>query len=137
MRKAKALLELILAVGVKENKNIFYKYINSEKRPKENLHPLLHATLNMTSKDREKAEVFNVLFTLVFKSHTCYPWDTLPPDMEVLDGEQNKPATTQMGTVRDLLLHLDCHKSMGPDGNHPRLLRELVEVITKTISIIC
>ncbi|KAK4832043.1 hypothetical protein QYF61_020558 [Mycteria americana] len=33
--------------------------------------------------------------------------------------------------VSDLLHHLDTHKSMGLDGIHPRLLRELVEVLTK------
>ena len=39
-------------------------------------------------------------------------------------------------TVRDLLLHLECHKSMGPDEFHPRVLRELVEVIAKPLSTI-
>ena len=43
------------------------------------------------------------------------------------------PPTIQMGTVRDLLLHLDCHKSMGPDGIHPRVPRELTEVIAKPL----
>ncbi|KAK4826614.1 hypothetical protein QYF61_010542 [Mycteria americana] len=38
--------------------------------------------------------------------------------------------------VRDLLHHLDTHKSMGPDGIHPRVLRELVEVLTKPLSIL-
>ncbi|KFV52859.1 hypothetical protein N328_12805, partial [Gavia stellata] len=31
---------------------------------------------------------------------------------------------------------LDTHKSMGPDGIHPRVLREVVEVLTKTLSVI-
>ncbi|KFV54970.1 RNA-directed DNA polymerase from mobile element jockey, partial [Tyto alba] len=39
--------------------------------------------------------------------------------------------------VSDLLHHLDTHKSMGPGGIHPRVLRELAEVITKSLSIIC
>ncbi len=41
-----------------------------------------------------------------------------------------------MDTVRELLLHLDCHKSLGPDGLHTRVLRELVRVIADPLSTI-
>ncbi|KAK4807047.1 hypothetical protein QYF61_018388 [Mycteria americana] len=38
--------------------------------------------------------------------------------------------------VSDLLHHVDTHKSMGPDEIHPRVLRKLVEVLTKPLSIL-
>jgi len=37
---------------------------------------------------------------------------------------------------RVLLFHLDCCKSMGPDRIHPKVLRELMDVITKLLSTI-
>ena len=42
----------------------------------------------------------------------------------------------QEETVRELLLHLECHKSMGPDEFHHRMLRELAEIIAKPLSTI-
>ena len=57
IRGAKAMFELNLATVVKENKKLFYKYINSKRRAKDNLHPLLDVAGNMTTENKEKAEV--------------------------------------------------------------------------------
>ncbi|KFQ38407.1 hypothetical protein N332_04966, partial [Mesitornis unicolor] len=38
--------------------------------------------------------------------------------------------------VSDLLHPLDIHKSMGPDGIHPKVLRWLAEVLAKPLPII-
>ena len=39
----------------------------------------------------------------------------------------------QMETVRDLLLHLHCHKSMELDEIHLRVLRELADILLSII----
>ncbi|KAF1595969.1 UNVERIFIED_CONTAM: hypothetical protein FQV16_0016447, partial [Eudyptes robustus] len=124
MRKAKAQLECNLAAVVRDNKKCFYKYINDKKRAKENLHPLLDAGGNIVTEDEEKAEALNAFFASVFNSKTSCSLGTQPPDLESRE------------VVSDLLHHLDIHKSMGLDGIHPRVLRELVEVLTKPLSII-
>ena len=115
--KAKTQPKLSLDAGVKENKKLFYKYINRKRKTKENLHPVMDEAVNMTTEDKEKAEVLNDFFVSFFKVQTSCPRGTLPPDLDVLDEEQNKPPTIQ--EVRDLLLCLDCHKSMEPDEIHP------------------
>lgn len=40
------------------------------------------------------------------------------------------------GSAQNLLYHTDMHKSMGPDGIHPRVSKELTEVLSEAPSII-
>ena len=126
-----AQLELNLAAGVKRNKKLFNKYISSKR---ENLHSLLDEARNVITEDKEKAEVLNTLMS-VFKNQTGYLQGTTLSGLVVSAGKQTKPPTIQEETVIDLLLQLDCHKSMGPDEIHPRVLRELVEVTAEPLSI--
>ncbi|KAK4831670.1 LOW QUALITY PROTEIN: hypothetical protein QYF61_018667 [Mycteria americana] len=91
---------------------------------------------NIVTKDEEKAEVLNAFFASVFKSKTSCSPGTQPPEVEDRDGEQNEAPIIQGEMVSGLLQHLDTHKSMGPGGIHPRVLKEVAEVLTKPLSII-
>ncbi|PKU48714.1 rna-directed dna polymerase from mobile element jockey-like [Limosa lapponica baueri] len=61
---------------------------------------------------------------------------TQTPELADKGGEQNEASVIQREVVRDLLQHLDIHKSMWPDGIQPKVQRELAEVLTEPLSII-
>jgi len=71
---------------------------------------------NIVNKDEEKAEVLDACFASLFNSETAYSQGCQPPVLEDRDGEQNKPPKIQKEADNDLLLHLDTHKFMRPDG---------------------
>lgn len=53
-----------------------------------------------------------------------------------MDVDQNEAPVIQREMISNLLYHLEIHKSMGWDGVHPKVLRELAEVFTETLGII-
>ena len=101
--KILAQLELNLAAKMKDNSKHFYKYINSKRRARENLHPLLDAEGNTVTKDQGKAELLNAAFASVFNSKTCYSLGTQPLELVDRDREQNRPCIIHDEMVLDLL----------------------------------
>ena len=86
--------------------------------------------------DQDNVEVLNAFFASVFNSKTYYSLGTQAPALVDRDGEQKRPCMIHDETILDLFRRLDAPKFMGLNGLHPRVLRELADVVTKPLSII-
>ncbi|CAM4592199.1 unnamed protein product, partial [Lepidochelys kempii] len=132
IRKAKSHLELQLARDVKSNKKGFFRYVSNKKKVKESVGPLLNEGGNLVTEDVEKANVLNAFFASVFTNKVSSQTTALG---SIAWGGGDQPSV-EKEVVRDYLEKLDKHKSMGPDALHPRVLKELADVIAEPLAII-
>ncbi|KAF4803887.1 hypothetical protein TURU_012424 [Turdus rufiventris] len=129
------LLPLSSHRGFEDNKKYFHKYINGKRKSKTKFCSLLDAGGNLVTAD-EKVEVLNAFFASAFRGKMTCPQDYCPPGLVNSVREQNGPPVIQEEAVRELLCLLDVHKSMGPDGIYPRVMREMSDELLNPLSII-
>ena len=134
-RKANINLELNLTKKIKDNKKGFLKYFNSKRKTRENMGPLLNEEGVWVIGDAEKVEILNTFFVSVFTAKTP-PWESWTLEVsERAWGIEGFPVVREE-MVQECLGNISVHKSMGPDGMHPCVLRELAEVVAELLSII-
>ena len=127
-RKLQKQYELKLAKDAKLNPKAVWKYINSKTRTREcvsdlNIDPQDDKS-RITNCDKEKAEILGKFFSSVF---TVEPSGDIPamlrPDVQ---SEMTNLVVDEV-TIKDKLERLNVCKSVGPDGIHPRILKEQCE----------
>jgi len=90
-------------------------------------------TGRLLTTDKEKTEVLNFFASVFSKNYSPYS----PQMFDLVGGDQGINIPPTVGDqVHEHLRNLKVHKSMGADEMHPRVLRELADLVTKTLSTI-
>ena len=136
-RKSKKIMEKEIAKNAKSNPKAFWKYSQTKLKTRCGIPDLVveddEDEPKYTKNDQEKTETFLRNFSSVF---TIEPTDEMPHfDKRLYTNELNDINITE-NTVIAKLNKLKTNKSPGPDKLHPRVLREVSDVIAKPLTII-
>ena len=131
-RKAQKIYEKNISINAKSNPKKFWSYVRFKTKYKPGIPDLQTTPDQLTSTDKEKADTLVNYFKSVF---TKEPEGSTPPlKHRVFTTPVQVHITPE--TVFKKLQKLKSAKSPGPDGLHPRVLKELSHTINTPLSII-
>ena len=133
IRNAKRSLEKKLATDKYQNSKPFFNYVKKKTSSKVAVGPLINRQGEMVSSEADIAEELNTYFSSVFtrEDTTDVPEPVARPIRSKLNGSW---ITTEK--VKKKIKELKPNSSAGPDGIHPRLLKECVEEIAPILAMI-
>ncbi len=128
-RKAVKQYEKAIASNVKTNPKLFWNYVNSKLKSRQPISDLKKDNGELTVNDVEKAQVLNTFFASVFTDEDL----TNIPDPGNHSNSILDNIDISEDDIRKRLLKLNISKSPGPDGLHPRVLKELANTIARPL----
>ena len=135
LRKAKRSYERGIADDAKINPKRFWYHARRKLKCKSSIASLLEDIKNTNSlkyDDKDKAEILQKQFLSVFTGETDVCIDSLPPRTHSII----EKIILSTKAVHEMLVKLNVHKSLGPDNIHPRILRELADMLSLPIAIL-
>ena len=132
-RKAVRLYEKDIASQIKQNPKHFWRYVKSKLKVQHGVPNLKREDGTLTETDFDKTEVLNSFFKKVY---------TLEDDSELPYVGQRRvlhpsqEVTFTEDEIEGLLWKLNIAKSAGPDGLHPRILKELSVQLAQPLFIL-
>ena len=131
-RQIRKNIERDIAKQAKTNPKRFWNYVNSKTKTRQGISQLkVPNTDTMTESDTDKAEVLQNHFSSVF---TDEPVGPIPgPKMQSYETPLDAMHITEDQILKKLK-KINTAKSPGPDQLHPKLLKELADVLAKQLS---
>ena len=127
VRRAKRNKEINVARMAKHNPKAFYAYVNERRVVRDSIGPLQNSAGALKTSATDKANILNDYFVSVFTNE-----DTNNiPEVELYEELQSlENINFGVNEVQEQLNKLNIYKSTGPDDLHPRILKNLSEIIS-------
>ena len=122
--------ERTLVRDIKENPKAFWRYSNSRLKAKSKVGDLRQPDGTLASTGPEKAEVLNTYFCSVFTVEDR----VLPDTVHVYTGAPLSTVVIETAEVERKLHNLNPCSAPGPDGLHPRLMRETASALAPPLA---
>ncbi|XP_072027690.1 uncharacterized protein [Amphiura filiformis] len=124
--------EVRRAEDVKVNPKAFWKYVRSKTKVKAGIKDLKKEDGSYAQADGDKAEVLNSFASVFTEEDTRH----IPKPDKMYQDVKLENINIKCEDVRKEILKLKPSKSPGPDGLHPRVLREACEEILEPLAVI-
>ena len=132
IKNAKVSFEKKLAYNIKGDSKSFYSYVRNKQRTKDKVGPLKDHSGKIILDDKDAANHLNDYFVTVFTKENGSNIPIL--ENRIKEEDNLNKIVIDENMVKKKLDQLKTDKSPGADGIHPRLLKELSNVISKPLA---